>query len=59
MLSKVIVSVTNGETFFDPNMAFNFINSYIDDHLTLDNTSKIILSNKEKKIKPNCKRYIF
>ena len=59
MLSKVIVSVTNGETFFDPNMAFNFINRYIDDHVTLDNTSKIILKNKEKKIKPNCKRYIF
>jgi|TARA_R110000822_G_scaffold86551_1_gene201640 hypothetical protein len=31
-------------------MAFNFINRYIDDYVTLDNTSKIILLNREKEI---------
>jgi two-component system nitrate/nitrite response regulator NarL len=50
MLSKAIVAVANGETFFDPNVAFNFMNSYIDDHVTIGNTSKIILSNREKEI---------
>jgi two-component system response regulator NreC len=46
MLSKAIVAISNSETFFDPNVAFNFINSYADDNVTLDNTSKIILSNR-------------
>jgi two-component system response regulator NreC len=46
MLSKAIVAITNSEFFFNPNVAFNFINSYADDNVTLDNTSKIILSNR-------------
>ncbi len=50
MLSKAIESVANGETFFDPNMAFNFMNSYIDDNVNIGKTNKIILSNREKEI---------
>jgi two-component system response regulator NreC len=50
MLSKAIFSVTKGETFFDPNVAFNFMNDYIDDHVTIGKSQKIILSNREKEI---------
>lgn len=50
MLSKAIESVANGETFFDPNVAFNFMNSYIDDNVNIGKTNKIILSNREKEI---------
>jgi two-component system response regulator NreC len=50
MLSKAIVTVANGETFFDPNVAFNFMNSYIDDNATIGKTDKIVLSNREKEI---------
>ncbi|MEE9409051.1 MAG: response regulator transcription factor [Polaribacter sp.] len=50
MLSKAIVTVANGETFFDPNVAFNFMNNYIDDNVTIGKTNKIVLSNREKEI---------
>ena len=50
MLSKAIVAVANGETFFDPNVAFNFMNNYIDDNVTVGKSNKIILSNREKEI---------
>jgi two-component system nitrate/nitrite response regulator NarL len=50
MLSKAIVSVANGKTFFDPNVAFNFMNNYIDDNVTIGNSDNIILSNREKEI---------
>lgn len=50
MLSKAIETVSKGETFFDPNVAFNFMNSYIDDNVTIGNSDKIILSNREKEI---------
>lgn len=50
MLSKAIVAVANGETFFDPNVAFNFMNDYIDDNVTVGKSDKIILSNREKEI---------
>ncbi|MGJ8745039.1 response regulator [Polaribacter sp.] len=50
MLLKAIVSVANGETFFDPNVAFNFMNNYIDENITIGNSDKIILSNREKEI---------
>jgi len=50
MLSKAIVTVANGETFFDPNVAFNFMNNYIDDNVTIGRSEKIILSNREKEI---------
>ena len=50
MLSKAIVTVANGETFFDPNVAFNFMNNYIDDNVTIGNSEHVILSNREKEI---------
>lgn len=50
MLSKAIVAVAKGETFFDPNVAFNFMNNYIDDNVTIGKSNKIILSNREKEI---------
>jgi two-component system nitrate/nitrite response regulator NarL len=50
MLSKAIETVANGETFFDPNVAFNFMNNYIDDNVTIGKTDKIVLSNREKEI---------
>lgn len=50
MLSKAIVAVAKGETFFDPNVAFNFMNNYIDDNVTIGKSNQIILSNREKEI---------
>ncbi|KGL63264.1 response regulator [Polaribacter sp. Hel1_85] len=50
MLSKAIITVAKGETFFDPNVAFNFMNSYIDDNVTIGKTEKVVLSNREKEI---------
>lgn len=50
MLSKAIVVVADGETFFDPNVAFNFMNDYIDKKVTVGKSEKIILSNREKEI---------
>ncbi|MEQ6123937.1 response regulator transcription factor [Pseudotenacibaculum sp. MALMAid0570] len=50
MLSKAIVTVANGETFFDPNVAFNFMNDYIEDNVKIGKTDKVVLSNREKEI---------
>jgi two-component system nitrate/nitrite response regulator NarL len=50
MLSKAIITVANGETFFDPNVAFNFMNNYIDDNVTIGKSEKVILSNREREI---------
>ena len=50
MLSKAITTVASGETFFDPNVAFNFMNDYIDDNVTIGHSEKAILSNREKEI---------
>ena len=48
MLSKAIVTVANGETFFDPNVAFNFMNDYIDQNVTVGKSDRVVLSNREK-----------
>lgn len=50
MLSKAIVTVAQGETFFDPNVAFNFMNDYIDANVTIGKSEKVVLSNREKEI---------
>ncbi|WP_181374604.1 response regulator [Polaribacter aquimarinus] len=50
MLSKAIITVASGETFFDPNVAFNFMNDYIDDNVTIGKSDKVVLSNREKEI---------
>lgn len=50
MLSKAIITVAKGETFFDPNVAFNFMNNYIDDNVTVGKSNKVVLSNRENEI---------
>lgn len=50
MLSKAIVTIANGDTFFDPNVAFNFMNDYINENVTIGKSEKIVLSNREKEI---------
>lgn len=50
MLSKAIIAVSQGETFFDPNVAFNFMNDYLDNQITVGDSEKVILSNREKEI---------
>lgn len=51
MLSKAIREVANGKTFFDPNVAFNFMNDYIDGEVCIGKPEKeITLSNREKDI---------
>ena len=50
MLSKAIVTVANGDTFFDPNVAFNFMNNYIDENVTIGKSEKVVLSKREKEI---------
>ncbi|PQJ74553.1 response regulator [Polaribacter gangjinensis] len=50
MLSKAILTVSKGEKFFDPNVAFNFLNDFIDDTITIGKSEKVVLSNREKEI---------
>lgn len=50
MLSKAIEEVCNGNTFFDPNVAFNFMNQYVNHNVTVGKESVIILSKREKEI---------
>jgi len=50
MLTKAIIAVAKGENFFDPNVAFNFMNDYIDKNVTIGNSEKVILSNREREI---------
>lgn len=50
MLSKAIEEVTNGNTFFDPNVAFNFINEYVNHNVTVGKEETVILSKREKEI---------
>ncbi|MCH2033041.1 MAG: response regulator transcription factor [Tenacibaculum sp.] len=50
MLSKAIITIAEGNTFFDPNVAFNFMNDYIDQNVTVGKSDKIVLSNREKEI---------
>ena len=50
MLTKAIIAVAKGETFFDPNVAFNFMNNYIDKNVAIGKSEKVILSNREREI---------
>lgn len=50
MLSKAIEEVAAGNRFFDPNVAFNFMNDYIDHNVKVGNRDKVILSRREKEI---------
>ncbi len=50
MLSEAIHKVVQGETFFDPNVALNFMNGYIEDTVTIGKSSKVLLSRRELEI---------
>ncbi|AUC14798.1 DNA-binding response regulator [Tenacibaculum sp. SZ-18] len=50
MLSKAITTISEGNTFFDPNVAFNFMNNYIDQNVMVGRSDKVVLSNREKEI---------
>lgn len=50
MLHEAIETVAEGKTFFDPNVAFNFMNSYIDDKVTIGKSDTVVLSSREKQI---------
>ena len=50
MLSEAILKIANGETFFDSNVAFNFLNNYMDDNVTVHKSKKSNLSKREIEI---------
>jgi two-component system nitrate/nitrite response regulator NarL len=50
MLSQAIQTVASGETFFDKNVALNFMNDYIQDNVKIGKSDKVVLSNREKEI---------
>ena len=50
MLGEAIKAIATGTTFFDPNVAFNFMNDYIDKNVTVGKTKEAILSKREKEI---------
>jgi two-component system nitrate/nitrite response regulator NarL len=50
MLSEAIQTVAGGETFFDKNVALNFMNDYIQDNVKVGKSDKVVLSNREKEI---------
>ena len=50
MLQEAIETVASGETFFDKNVALNFMNDYIQDNVKVGKTDKVVLSNREKEI---------
>jgi two-component system nitrate/nitrite response regulator NarL len=50
MLSEAIHTVASGETFFDKNVALNFMNDYIQDNVKVGKSDKVVLSNREKEI---------
>lgn len=50
MLSKAIKEVVAGNTFFDPNVAFNFINEYVNHNVTVGEDEVVLLSSREKEI---------
>lgn len=51
MLSQAIEEVAKGKTFFDPNVAHNFINSHISNKaIGKKEESEVILSRREKEI---------
>jgi two-component system response regulator NreC len=43
MVAKAIFTVSKGETFFDPNVAFRFMNDYVNDYFTIGKSQKITL----------------
>ena len=50
MLSEAIHTVAGGETFFDKNVALNFMNDYIQDNIKVGKSDRVVLSSREKEI---------
>jgi two-component system nitrate/nitrite response regulator NarL len=50
MLQQAIETVASGETFFDKNVALNFMNDYIEDNVKIGKSDTVVLSNREKEI---------
>ena len=50
MLNEAIHTVAAGETFFDKNVALNFMNDYIQDNVKVGKSDRVVLSNREKEI---------
>ena len=50
MLGDAIEKVVKGETFFDPNVALNFMNDYVDENTSVGNSKKVVLSKRELEI---------
>ncbi len=50
MLSKAIRSIVKGATFFDPNVASNFMQDYAEKKAVTGTTNRVILSTREKEI---------
>lgn len=50
MLTKAINEIAKGNRFFDPNVAFNFMNDYIDHNVKISKSEEVILSRREKEI---------
>lgn len=44
MVSKAIVTVVSRKTFFDSNLAFNFISNYIEEYIIIGETNTVVLS---------------
>ena len=50
MLGDAIEKVVKGETFFDPNVALNFMNDYVDENTSVGKSKKVVLSKRELEI---------
>ena len=50
MLSKAIRSIVKGATFFDPNVATNFMQDYAEKKAVTGTTNRVVLSGREKEI---------
>ncbi|PQJ19923.1 response regulator transcription factor [Tenacibaculum sp. SG-28] len=50
MLSKAIRSIVKGATFFDPNVATNFMQDYAEKKAVTGTTDRVVLSGREKEI---------
>lgn len=50
MLTEAIETLAKGEPYFDSNVAFNFMNNYMESNVTIGKSEKVILSNREKEI---------
>lgn len=50
MLTDAILALDKGETYFDSNVAFNFLHNYMDENVNVVKSENVILSSREKEI---------